>query len=348
MKEIYLLTDYNGYFGSKWKSEPYRSGYDQKLISSYFEKYGYSAIFQKLASVDFGRDWMGKLVLFTSSEDVAGGYKQYIEDIIYGLSLKGAHCIPAFPYLRGHHNKVAMEILRQIKTDDKFQLHNTMYFGAFEEVEDALNHGRIEFPCVVKGSAGSMSRGVHLARNRNELIKAVKTISRSNNYLASLKDMVRKHKHPGYLKESKFQNKFILQPFIPNLSYDWKVLIYGDQYYVLKRHIKQNDFRASGSGLNYLIGKDSELPLHMLDFIEDFYNQLDVPHLSLDFAYSGGQGFIFEFQMVYFGTSTQYKCKDYFCKENSNWIIKTKEFDQEEAYVWGIVRYLEKHPEVIE
>ena len=37
MKEIILLTDYKGYFGSKWQSNPYRSGYDQQLLTRYFK-----------------------------------------------------------------------------------------------------------------------------------------------------------------------------------------------------------------------------------------------------------------------------------------------------------------------
>jgi len=45
------------------------------------------------------------------------------------------------------------------------------------------------------------------------------------------------------------RSKFIVQEFIPDLSNDWKVLVFWDKYYVLRRKNRPNDFRASGSGL---------------------------------------------------------------------------------------------------
>ncbi|MDZ7721979.1 MAG: hypothetical protein U5R06_03910 [candidate division KSB1 bacterium] len=344
MKKIFALTDYKNHFGSKWKAVPYRSGYDKSLLVQYFKKYGYECVFQRFVDIDFkSKDWKQNFIIYTSSEDVSEKYKQYIEDIVTGLTLAGATVIPSMHYLRAHHNKVMMEILRTLHTDSKFQLVPTKFFGTLEELEYSLSRGELKLPCVIKSSSGAMSRGVQIAHSEAEVIQRAKKLSRTPLLKFELKDKLRQFKHRGYVQESPYQKKFIIQPFVPNLNNDWKVLIYGDQYYVLKRHIKPNDFRASGSGLNYLIGKDSELPFDMFPFIEEFYNQLSVPHLSLDFAFDGKKGYIFEFQTIYFGTSTQHKCREYFCREGDEWVVKPKEFDQEEAYVWGVVKYLEKN-----
>ena len=63
MKKIYALTDYKNHFGSKWKANPYRSGYDKELLKKYFHKYGFDLEFFQLSNVDF-RDnfWKNKPV----------------------------------------------------------------------------------------------------------------------------------------------------------------------------------------------------------------------------------------------------------------------------------------------
>ncbi|RLD52054.1 MAG: hypothetical protein DRJ05_17785, partial [Bacteroidetes bacterium] len=171
-------------------------------------------------------------------------------------------------------------------------------------------------------------------------------ISYSGNLKVSVKEKIRIRKHTGYKPETKYQNKFIVQSFIPGLTNDWKVLVYGDHYYILKRGIKDNDFRASGSHYNYKAGSKSEFPLHMLDTIEKIYNMLEVPHLSLDFAYDGEKGYVHEFQAIYFGTSTLEFCDDYYIKKDGKWTTEPQQFDQEEEYVWGVVDFLKKHKQL--
>jgi hypothetical protein len=80
----------------------------------------------------------------------------------------------------------------------------------------------------------------------------------------------------------------------------------------------------------------------MLDFIRKFFLKLDVPNLSVDFAYDGENGYIFEFQGIYFGTSTHYKSKDYYEFVDGSWFLKENILDQEQVYVDSIVEYLKR------
>ncbi len=349
MNKIYALTDYKNHFGNKWNDHPYRSGFDKPLLKKYFEKYNYKIEFLQFKDVEFNKSlWERKVVIYTSSEEIGLNYKNFIEDIVLGLEHIGAIVIPGFDFLRANNNKVYMEILKDQMLGEELSGNRSKYYGTLDELNDDIKKEKISFPSVIKTAAGAMSRGVFLAKNNEELMKYAKIISRSAHYIHELKEIAKKHKHPGYKMESKYQNKFIIQPFIHNLKNDWKILVYGDHYYILNRGIKSNDFRASGSHYNYKAGSKSEFPEYLLDNVEMIYNKLDVPHISLDFAYDGEKTYVHELQAIHFGTSTIEFCQDYYTKKNNQWVTKPKQLDQEEEYVWGLVKYLEKHPEFLE
>ena len=47
MKQIYLITDYQNRFGTKFTARPYRSGMDKEIIKREFTSLGYEAVFIK-------------------------------------------------------------------------------------------------------------------------------------------------------------------------------------------------------------------------------------------------------------------------------------------------------------
>ncbi|MFW5803826.1 MAG: ATP-grasp domain-containing protein [bacterium] len=346
MNKIYALTDYKGFFGSKWKANPYRSGFDKTLLKHYFNQFGWEIEFIRMHEIDFKQKWENRIVIYTSSEEIGLYYKNFIEDIILGLERAGAQVIPKFDFLRANNNKVYMEILRDQLLGKKLSGISSRFYGTLEELLHELNKEKVSFPCVIKTAAGAMSRGVFLAKDKAELLKYAKKLSRSPHYLAEIKEIVRTKKHKGYKKESKYQNKFIIQNFIPDLKNDWKVLVYGNHYYVLNRGIKKNDFRASGSHHNYKAGSEAGFPEELLNKVKNIYDLLAVPHLSLDFAWDGTNEIVHEFQAIHFGTSTMDFSDDLYVFENDTWNIEKANFSQEEEYVRGIIYYLEKHPEL--
>jgi glutathione synthase/RimK-type ligase-like ATP-grasp enzyme len=339
--EIYILTDYNGNFGSKWKAEPYRSGYDKSYLQQLFEMEDIQVKYMPLSKVDVAHpQWKDRYVLYTSSEEVGFYYKQYVEDVIFALHLAGAKLIPNAFLLRANNNKVFMELFRQCKLPDNLQTIKATTYGSFEELQWDIDENNIKLPCVVKKSAGAMSRGVFLARNLNELKKYARIVSKSGTLLNKTKEFLRQYKNKGYQVETYYQNKFIIQPFIPNLSNDWKILIYYDHYYILKRHTKPGDFRASGSGVNYLLGTKAEFPMEQLNLVESFFKAMNVANLSIDFAFDGKKGYILEYQAIHYGTSTQFKNVEYFEKIDGKWIAKPKTADQEQEYVYSITQFV--------
>ncbi len=340
---IYCLTDYKGIFGSKFNAQPYRSGFDKNLLKQLFEKQGITPVFLKASEVAFyGVDWKGKIVLVSSSEEYKLLYKSFIEDVVYGFSKAGAQLLPGADFLRANNNKVYMEVLSQVALPANLQTLPGKYFGTYDELKTAVDAGKIKFPCVFKLAAGAKSRGVFKASHASELLTGAKKLSSSYSHKIQWKEKVRTLLHKGYQTESAYQNKFIIQPFVAGLKNDWKILIYGEKYYLLKRSVRLNDFRASGSGIDYRSGSTAEFPSGMLNFVREYFLALDVPNLSIDFGYDGEKGYVFEFQAIHYGTYTQQKSNDYFEFEKGSWMLKNDILSAEEVYVHSIIEYLKR------
>lgn len=341
-KDVYILVDYKNKFSSNYGSKTYRGGLDHDILEVAFSEYEINIIWKSFSEIDFTDDWDGKIVLYTSSEDDKVLYKSYIEDIVYGLELQGAVVIPKFRYLRAHHNKVFMEILRS-----RMGLTShlkSLFFGTSEEAVEALSAGKIPFPCVIKAAAGAMSRAVAKASDRKEFIKVIADMSKTTNLKSDARDFLRCYKHKNYIPESSHRNKFIVQPMIQGLANDWKILIYGDKIFNLKRYVRKNDFRASGSHVNYQIGSASGLTSQMMDFVYDIYKKMDIPMLSFDLAYDGKNYHMIEFQALYFGTSTFELSKDYYEREGTEWILKPKvESKLEYLFAYAVSKYISEH-----
>jgi len=338
MQEIYLITDYNDRFGSKYTAIPYRSGMNKAVLSEEFANQGFKVIFLKASEVfEKIKKPEGLIFLYTSLEDKNSHYKSFIEDVIYALSLSGAYVIPGYRYLKGHNNKVFIELLRkQIGAyfGDNLSSH---VFGSYEELK--ASDINFNFPVVLKSAEGFKSRNVYLIYNKKELFRTVKKISRTVNLKEEIKDIVRKVYYKDFKRESFYRRKFIVQDFIPGLDKDYKILVFGDKYYVLGRYTRKNDFRASGSGNFYF---PENLPDGLLDFSEKIFSLLDVPVISLDVGYDSNNFYVFELQVVFFGTYTIEKSDFYFQKKNREWEKVRGKSILEREYALSMARYIRR------
>lgn len=340
--KLFLLTDYKNRLGSKWMSSPYRSGYDHHLITKAFLEYGLIAEILPMSEVFSGKySWAGKTVLYTSCEEKGNNYKQYIEDIIFGLEEAGARVLPRASFLRANNNKVYMEIFRDVVLSEEFSGIKSRVFGTYEEFARAVEREEVAFPTVLKPSYGAMSVGVTVAESAADALRKAKILSRTPHIKYEIRDYLRTKRQRGYLQESRFQGKFISQPLIPGLTEDYKVLVYGDQYYVLRRGIRPGDFRASGSHYQYKAGRESGIPVVTLNFVEEIYQRFEVPHLSVDVVFDGTRSYLLEFQAVYFGTTTHAKfSEEYFTRKNGAWTVEKKRMNQEEIYAYAVHYFL--------
>lgn len=339
MIKINVLTDYRGWLFSSVKifSQQHIVTMDLDKLKQYAKEDGIELNIMKYTDVDLREDYRGQYFIYTSSEDPGLIYKSYLEDVAYALTMKGAILIPEWKYMKAHHNKALMEMIRDVDLSEiDTGIHSSIYGCNEEFIQDVEN---ITFPCVYKAAEGAGSRGVALFESREH---ALAFITKENeNHHATLKEKILKLMGREQLAiHSNYRRKFIIQNFIPNLNGDYKVLVFGNKYYALSRQNRDNDFRASGGGrLNY----EPVLPEGIFDFAKSIFDALNLPVLSVDIAFDGKRFYLIEFQCCHFGTATLENSTHYYTFENELWVRQDTTSILEKEYIHSIKDYIQNH-----
>lgn len=208
----------------------------------------------------------------------------------------------------------------------------------FYDKKNALTWiNQTEFPKVFKLKGGSGARNVQLVKNRLEgkkiINKAFSSGFSQTKKIEQLRERIRKFrtgkaniksviKGVGRLliptQFSKMQGKekgyAYFQEFIPNNKFDIRLIIIGNRAYGMKRIVRENDFRASGSK-NFVYDK---LDPKVIKIAFEVSRKLGISCLAFDFVYSvGNKPLIVEISYGY-GTEGSSKCKGYW-DDNLNW-----------------------------
>jgi hypothetical protein len=309
---VFLLTDYRGQFYSSTRARG--AGLDLDSLRAAFARRGYDTVTLRYADLDLrAQDFSGENVLYQSSEDPGLLYKDYIEDLILGMRMQGANLIPRFEYFRAHHNKIFMEVLRDVTLSPEIGGARAQSFGT---LEDLIRRGSdIRLPAVLKPSAGSKGSGVTIAKDVNAMRRAAKRLARSS----SLHNLWWRGLHlfdaRGFLRMSNHRRKFVVQDYVPGLDGDYKVVIYWDRYFVLYRHNRRNRPTASGSRR---FSRPSP-PHGVLDFAESVMRSFSTPFMALDIGHAGDRCHLFEFQFLCFGQRTIEDAQCYYERQNGQW-----------------------------
>jgi glutathione synthase/RimK-type ligase-like ATP-grasp enzyme len=334
--KILLVTDYRNYFYSSTKA--WDVCMDVKKIAAQLSNWGAIVTVCRYDEIDFAKEnYSGYFVLYQSSEDPGLHYKSYIEDVLLGFVLQGAILIPRFSLFRAHHNKVFMEVLRNISQFNDLKNIESKYYGTYEEF--VAHKQFFNGSYVLKPSAGALSSGVTLFNAQRDSLSKIAKISDTSTLFEKVKQIVKKMVRSAQHIKSIHRGKFVIQNFIPGLKHDYKVLVYGTKYFVLHRKVRNNDFRASGSGLFNL---PVEVPEGLLDFAEKLYIYFDVPFISLDIAHDGEKYIAIEFQFVMFGNITLEQSKHHFTKKAGMWTLVSGTSDLEEVFSRSIVQYIDR------
>lgn len=288
----------------------------------------------------------GTVVFYTTSynED----YNQYIKDVILNLHISRPDIvlIPNIDLLFSFENKGYQELYKK-----RLGIENVKgtYFG---DVDDFFEKKiSLQFPFVLKMLKGSVSSGVHLIRDLSDLNKLATKNKRRGflDYLRHLKRIKNKDSKHQDLRVSneigqnnfdKFFSErmpFVAQEFIPNLEFDYKVLVFGKKYYVLKRFVRNGDFKASGSGKFQWV----EAPMQLLDYSLYIFDEMRTPFISLDIFEDNGKYGLIEFQGIGFGPLTLTGAKFYYHKKGNAWEKVEGISNLEEEYANAINWFLE-------
>ncbi len=273
-------------------------------------------------------------------------YRQYIKDAVYYLSYDNNYLIPNFNFLMCHENKGFQELFKKqlgIKSLDNIYLSG----------EEELNKYNIEYPIVLKTVDGSNGKGVFLINNEVELLQKIRKYSgydlltkldlirrryfrRRKNY-ELYPDYENRKDYEQYKKYVKKEKNFILQKFIPGLTFDFRAMTLFDKYYIAKRHTRANDFRASGAKLYNF---DFDAGDKLLNYVKELHEKFNSPFLSADIGYDGKEYHLFEYQAMHFGINPFMKNRGYYYLQGGIWKYAKKENIFEYDLADGLVNFI--------
>lgn len=168
----------------------------------------------------------------------------------------------------------------------------------------------IKFPVVHKLRGGAGSKNVQLLKSHGEAVKMVnkafgKGIRQYNAVeavkdqlrlmklgKAAIKDVVKAVAHivvPIKLENARGREKgyVLFQEFIPNLTSDIRVQVMGNKCYAMTRMVRDNDFRASGSGeINF---DGSIIPKDLIKLSFELSEKIEAQTIAFDFILDNGE-----------------------------------------------------------
>ncbi len=337
-KIVYLLTEDSGFFGQRmmpWESMSVKELKDHLSREFEVRELSYEQISLSEASL------RGQIILHSSSQQPE--YKQFVDDILLYLHELGNYIYPSIHATRCHENKGYQELYKKIRGVGGLK-------GAYFAKEHPSYYRSLEYPIVVKQVAGSGSVGVEIARDGVEISRILKprSVLRLADIPSFLRSTVGHLFRKWVLRRENLRPygdyyfpiyRHVLQEFVPNLSFDYKVIAFPKRMFVLKRTVRKSDFRASGSGFFEFCLPSSEL----LDFADELRKSFKEPFVSFDICHSQDGFKLIEFQATHFGPYTIVKSPFHFVKEGGGWVKRTISCGLEESIAQGFIDFVKEY-----
>jgi glutathione synthase/RimK-type ligase-like ATP-grasp enzyme len=349
IEKLFILTDEDYEFLVSKADFRNFTSMDVLRISTWFRNRGYDVTVCKFRELDLNINYRDHYILYQTSEAPGGFYKRYIEDLSYILEEQGAVVMPSHKYLKAHHDKVFMELIRMRFKEESLKTIKSKCYGSWV---DALNYDG-NYPAVIKQASSSAGKGVFLATSRDEFKRMVKKAGKiiiatgfrdliftlSKNLV---KKMVKKispsrGKYVQY-NTNPVSSPLVIQNFIQGLAGDYKVLYFGGRFYCMYRKNRANDFRASGSGQFFVVPEQEQQGL--LDFARRLTLEIDFPIIGMDIGFDGQNYHLIEFQMIHIGTSALQRSEFWHEYQDGKWIKLSGRSVLEDEFARSIDGYI--------
>lgn len=234
----------------------------------------------------------------------------FAKQLLYSLQTSGKVVFPDYDTMWHFDDKVGQKYLLEASGAPLVPSY------VFYEKEAALAWaGETNFPKVFKLRGGAGSQNVKLAKTKNDAIKLIKrAFGRGFSQYAAwsnLKERIRKFKKGqtsifdvakgiirlGYTTEfsrisGKERGYVYFQDFIPDNDHDIRVVVIGDQAFAIKRMVRENDFRASGSGSILYEKHHFDESIMKLSF--DLAEKLKTQCVAFDYVFQDGNPMLVE------------------------------------------------------
>lgn len=221
--------------------------------------------------------------------------------LVKSLENRDIKVFPDYATLWHYDDKVAQKYLLESIDAPLVKTH------VFYETKTALDWvEKASFPSVFKLRRGSGSKNVVLSKSKGHAKKMIKKAFGKGfsalDMTSILKERYRKFRlgkesFLGVIKgvirvfigmpfknmSSKEKGYIYFQEFMPNNDYDQRIIVIGEKAFALKRMVRENDFRASGSGEFYYDKDDFDVECIKIAF--DVNKKLNFQCMTYDFMY---------------------------------------------------------------
>ncbi|MDA3873078.1 MAG: hypothetical protein PF795_03870 [Kiritimatiellae bacterium] len=222
--------------------------------------------------------------------------------LLYSLEQAGVKVFPNHSSCWHFDDKIAQQLLlKSIEAP-------IPDYSLFYRREDALNYVRsASYPLVFKLRKGAGAINVKLVRTPSEAKMFVRKMFgsgiRQHPPIEGLKRGIsrskknREKKDPlpvrarraarlwveKLLRAEKERGYVFFQEFIPDQTHDTRVTVIGNRAFVYERGVRDNDFRASGSGKNNYL-QEADIPVDMTDIALDISKKMGFQSMAYDFV----------------------------------------------------------------
>jgi glutathione synthase/RimK-type ligase-like ATP-grasp enzyme len=306
-----------GNFSERWMTYCEKMQIEYKIVNCYSND-----IIQQLKDCD---------ALMWNHYQASEPDKIFAKQLLFSLEVSGKKVFPDF-YTSWHYDdKVGQKYL--FESIDAPLVPSFVFFTKVDAIQWV---NETSFPKVFKLRNGAGSWNVRLVSNKSEALKLVNIafgqgFSHQHRPIDYLKETWRKYKlgtrklgHVrGALKrlvyvpkhERKLNrevNYIYFQEFIPKNDFDIRIIVIGDRAFAIKRMVRENDFRASGSGVIFYGKENFDAETVRLAFTTAY--NMKSKCAAFDFIYDKGNPLIVEVSYD-FVSSVYDECEGYWDKD---------------------------------
>lgn len=232
------------------------------------------------------------------------------KEILYALQHYGIKVFPDYRTAWHFDDKLGQKYLLEMLDIPFVKTY------AFYNKETALKWAdETKYPIVFKLRRGAGSANVKLIKSKKQCFKIIKKAfgkgfrqydkftnledrwkkyrARKTNIYDVFKGIVRLGYEPEYSKTIGYERGYTLfQDFIPNNSYDVRVIVIVDKAFAIKRMVRKNDFRASGSG--FIKYEKENITDEIIKLSFKINEKIKSQSLAIDYVFDNGKPLVIE------------------------------------------------------
>ena len=234
----------------------------------------------------------------------------FAKELMYSVEESGRKVFPDFKTMWHFDDKVGQKYLLEAINAPMVP---SFVFYTKKEANEWID--KTQFPKVFKLRCGSSSENVRLVKSKAQAVSLInQAFGRGfTHYYAwpNFTERIRKFKHgqtslfevfKGFIRlfyttdfarvAGREKGYIYFQDFIANNDSDIRIIVIADKAFAIKRMVRENDFRASGSG-SILFDKEL-IDEETVKIAFDVSERLQAQSLAYDFVYKNGKPLIIE------------------------------------------------------